>query len=365
MRATARLVGINLGVFAAGLLLIEAVFGDWIFGPHLGYLSIARDVVYRHDVSRVDPRRDVIAYTRDRYGLRGDYGGEPSKIDVLVMGGSTTAEGYVDDTDSWVAVLDRKLAAAGYGLKAVNAGIPGHSSIAHIRSFDVWLPLIPGLRPKYVMFYIGINDTHAEALERYDLLERRRFWGRVGAMFRNNSALYNAYRVIRGTWRARRVNIVHKVLDTSEARMTRRDGGGPERTARLAAAWRDRLDAYEGRVRKLVELVRGRGAEPILVTQLRGDSRWRGDSVIAPSDDLIDWAFIQRLFNDVTLRVCREAQGVCIDLERRFVAEDGDFFDDVHTTTQGSAKVAAIVFDGLRAALPAPSEPRETVTRTR
>jgi hypothetical protein len=101
MRATARLVGINLGVFAAGLLLIEAVFGDWIFGPHLGYLSIARDVVYRHDVSRVDPRRDVIAYTRDRYGLRGDYGGEPSKIDVLVMGGSTTAEGYVDDTDSW------------------------------------------------------------------------------------------------------------------------------------------------------------------------------------------------------------------------------------------------------------------------
>ena len=365
LRAIAKLWGINLAVLLLIIATVEFAFGNWVFGPHLGYLSIARDVVYRRDVSRADPLRGVITYTRDRYGLRGDYGGDPGKIDILVMGGSTTAEGYVDDSDAWVALVDRKLAEAGYGLKAVNAGIPGHSSIAHIRSFDVWLPVIPGLKPKYVMFYIGINDTVAEALERYDLLERRSFWGKAGAAFRNNSALYNLYSLIRGTWRAHRMHVVYRFIDTSEARMVHRYDGNPDRLRRIETRWKDNLAAYEGRARRLVEIVRSWGAEPIFVTQVRGDSRWQGDGVIAFTDELIDWAFIQRMFNEVTMRVCRESRGICIDLERRFVTADGDFFDDAHTTTQGSRKVAEIVFNGLQEALQAPSGRRETVTRPR
>jgi hypothetical protein len=106
------------------------------------------------------------------------------------------------------------------------------------------------------------------------------------------------------------------------------------------------------------------GAQPILVSQVRRSSRWRRDTVIARADALIDWAFIQRMFNEVTLRVCRQVGEICFDRERRLGTAHGDFLIDGHATTQGSRKVADIVFTRLKEALPPPGRDRATTTRT-
>jgi len=130
----ARLVGINLAILLAGVVIIELIFGNWIFGPHLGYLTITRDLKSHYDLNPVDPGAGIGTYTRDKHGLRGDYGGDPANIDMLVMGGSTTNELFVSDEKTWVAQLDKLLAQGGYKFKAINAGVDGHSSIA--QGFD-------------------------------------------------------------------------------------------------------------------------------------------------------------------------------------------------------------------------------------
>jgi hypothetical protein len=138
------------------------------------------------------------------------------------------------------------------------------------------------------------------------------------------------------------------------ARMTTTWNGDPALVKRLAADWKARLDAYEARARKLAELVRARRAIPVFVTQVLGDYRWQGGKLVALSDSSVEGAIVQRLFNQVTLKVCRADGAICIDLERELKVEDGDFYDFAHVVSAGSRKVAEVIYKGLAPHLPKP-----------
>ena len=97
-------------------------------------------------------------YTRDRYGLRGNYGDDPANIEILVIGGSTTDEGFITDGETWVDVLGRRLTGAGVPRVTVNAGVSDHTTVGHLYSFDAWFPEIPGLKPRFFITLIGVND---------------------------------------------------------------------------------------------------------------------------------------------------------------------------------------------------------------
>jgi hypothetical protein len=354
LRRWARIVGINLAILLGGIVVAELIFGNWIFGPHLGYLTIPRGVEIRRDMNDIEPGAGIATFTRDKYGLRGEYGGDPANIDIFVMGGSTTNELYVSDEKTWVAQLDKLLAEGGYRLKAVNGGVDGHSSIAHIRSFEVWLPQIPRLKPKYFMFYIGINEPGADALERFDLLEESRWWARIERTWKNNSAINNLYRVIRGAIRARQVRVAHGRMHFNAADMEARWNRDPALRVQVAKDWKKQLDAYEPRVRRLVQLARQWNATPIFVTQTRGDYRWRKGELIGMSEDSFTQAMIHHLFNEITLKVCREEKGICIDLEQEAEFDDGDFYDHSHVISAGSRKIAEVIYRNLAAQLPKP-----------
>ena len=97
-------------------------------------------------------------YTRDRYGLRGNYGDDPANFEILVIGGSTTDEGFITDGETWVDVLGRRLTGAGVPRVTVNAGVSDHTTVGHLYSFDAWFPEIPGLKPRFFITLIGVND---------------------------------------------------------------------------------------------------------------------------------------------------------------------------------------------------------------
>jgi len=352
LRRWARVIGINFGILIGGIVIAELIFGNWIFGPDLGYFLVPRNVEIRHDLSAIYPGGGIAVYTRDKYGLRGDYGGDPRNIDILVIGGSTTNELYVSDADSWVARLDRMLAQGGYGLKAINAGIDGHSTYGHLQAFDSWFPYIPGLKPKYVLYYIGINEPLVRAWA-YELMIERSPSARLWRSVKNESAVYNLYRVVAGVLRAHHARIAHGHGNYSAALMTHQwdKDEDPARQQRIAETQKELLEAYETRLRQIEKRTREWGATPIFVTQVRGDSRWHGKRLIGADEGAIDQALVQRLFNGITLRVCRERGDICIDLERAFRADDGDFYDHVHVVATGSHKVAAIIYDGLRSHL--------------
>ena len=96
----------------------------------------------------------VARYKRDKYGLRDDCAG-PESIDILTIGGSTTDQRLLDLRDTFQAQMQKEiLRRTGESICVSNAGIDGHSTFGHLYSFDKWFPLIPNLKPSFIILYI-------------------------------------------------------------------------------------------------------------------------------------------------------------------------------------------------------------------
>ena len=131
---------------------------------------------------------------------------------------------------------------------------------------------------------------------------------------------------------------------------------GPFDTERPAtndheAHYADRVAEYGARLRELERRIRTFGATPVFVTQPRGDYRWIDRRVYAASPAAMDQYLILQLFNRRTLKVCREAGAICIDLVAGLHFSDGDFYDVMHTTPQGSRKIGEFLAAELGQAL--------------
>ena len=338
IRRVLRVASWNALLILAVLVIAEAAFGSWFFGPDLGVLlNVPRNVEIRHDVSNFIPGGGIAVYRKDEYGFRGTYD-TPAAIDMLVIGGSTTNELYTDENDTWVEVMRRAFARNGKNLVVVNAAVDGHTTVGLIRSFDLWFPNVPGLRPRYVLAYIGINDMYADNHARYDVMAPEGVWQHLYARVRNNSAIYSLIRNLRGSIRARKVRLVYgsglprelkpvPVKNIAEFR-----AGLAKKLAKDIAAYRARATLLAGRIKAF-------GARPIFVTQMRGDSFLVDGRMLVRNGAALNERLALTIFNQVTMAACREAGGICIDLGKELLFAPADFDDYVHPLPSGSRKI--------------------------
>lgn len=356
-RAAIRVVGINVGLVLLVLLAAELIFGSWLFGPSYDDLNLPRDTVRRFDVSAMYPGGSIAVYRRDKHGLRGAYD-DLSRIDVLTIGGSTTNELYISEGETWPDRLAENFRRVGRPLTVVNAGLEGQSTVGLIRNFDIWFPLIPNLKARYILAYVGINDMALaeqgaeESGTKFDMIKNPSLARRWRHYVRNHSAFYDLYRTVRGAFQARVAKVNHQIVDY--AALTWRDLDSNEGMAAAEAALAPQLTRYRERLLVLVERIRAFGAVPILVTQHKGIYRRVGNRVLFVEPAQSNRGAFQTLalFNQTTLMVCREASALCIDLGGEIEFQPGDFYDRVHTTPQGSKRVADFLFDRLKHHLP-------------
>ena len=336
------------------VLVAELIFGNWIFGPKYSVLNIPRNENRRFDVSKM-MGPTTISYTRDKHGLRGDYSGDPKSIDVLVIGGSTTDEQFIDDSATWVRQLEKQFHDNGNNLTVVNAGVDGQSTRGHVLAFELWFPNVPNLRPKYVIAYIGINDTTlGPERDLYDSMKSDEFMRRARYFIMNHSALYNQFRRIRGMLLAQRAQVIHGSKDMASGKWVPVNETIDIEVLRKSVSLE--LKAYKSRLLRLINSIKAYGATPIFVTQTRGDFRRHSDGLLSWIPDnqenptnITSFNFQKlQLFNQVTLSVCRNIQIPCIDLGEEIKFSDGDFYDSIHTTPSGSYKIATFLYDKLR-----------------
>lgn len=349
MKHCLKVIGVNVLVLVAGLFIAEVIFGNWLLGPDYREMNIPRNTVRVFDVENLYPGGGQVTYTRDEHGLRGDYenvGG----IDILTLGGSTTNQLYVDDAETWQAVLARQFSAAGERVSVVNAAVDGQSTRGHIAVFERWFPLIEGLKARFILVYAGINDVAVEAQEKYDEMRSPDPARRLAETVKNKSAIYGAYNIVNGMLAAYDARVVHGG--------TRLEGLAWEKwqpvDTRFAPPedYMGRLDAYENRVRELTAKIRAFGARAIYVTQPSADIRIQDGWILLPTGDHREHAELafRRLdgFNRATMRVCEDMGAICIDLARELTFEDGDFYDRVHNTDAGAAKVGRYLYEKLK-----------------
>jgi len=319
---------------ALGLLLVLAVaaeltFGTWFSKDPLDRLGLSRNAKFAVEAGPLYAGGTAFIYGRDRWGFRGDVP-DPARISILTVGGSTTSQPYLPDDKTWQAAMERQLRAEGREVTVGNAGLDGASTQGHLRAMTDWFPHVPGLKPRFVLFYVGVHDVEPGGA-----------WAglkQLGGVqwIRQHSGLARLWHEFAGG-AARKVRLGHQPMDYAKAEWTDKP---------LQPDWKPdkaALAAYVDRLKKLAELTHAMGAVPILVTQPRGDYRATGGKVlgVVEGGGLNGLDHYKRLaaYNQATRALCDDQGLLCLDAARELAFEPGDFYDYLHNSPQGAEKL--------------------------
>jgi lysophospholipase L1-like esterase len=343
-----------LGGCVAAVLLLEAFLrlynplGVRIRGDRIVLPRSFRETMTNTANAKLAP---TIVFSKNALGFRGP---EPPRdfdrhLTVLAVGGSTTECLYLTDGTSWPERVGQALAPRFDRFWANNAGLDGHSTFGHLLLLD---QVVRRLRPKVVLFLIGLNDVGRElptgrevATGRAPVLHR---------MARHSAIVANALD-LRRHLEARELSLGYREVDL--ARTPQMEADRPRAQALLERHRERSLPGYRSRVRELVRLSRAHGMEPVLLTQpalYGGDKddvtgvslRW---IEVDPKQKLhggLAWRILEE-YNDV-VREVGAAEGVLVvDLARELPKSSRLYYDFVHFADEGAREVAALTARAL------------------
>jgi len=360
MPAWLHVIGVNLGLLLAGIVAVELIFGQWL-APYHPPSGAIFGRTFKLEQHYYRPHK-VITYVRDRYGLRGS-SAPIGDIELVTVGGSTTDQIFITEGETFQDIIHART-----GLRVTNAGDEGISSTGHIVAVEDWLHRIPGLRPRFYLHYIGVNDAAFAYLTtlpggnkvlqaQIDNQKDRRALHRI---IRGRSALIQGYIRLRDWWDG-----PPKIFEAPDHGT---DAGRNEIKAEVdGTALIDYIERiYKPNVRRLLELHQERNEKVILVSQPARPSAFRRESsdVWVRNPGFAGYAVALSLVNDATGALCQERPGECyfIDLASELAFEDDDFYDNVHTTPAGARRIGEFLSRKLLQIMPANAE---TPTRER
>lgn len=349
VRNILHILSVNLLLCIVGVATIELVFGNWLGGDNINKLNLIRDRKISYYIKNLyDHPSDTIEYSRDIYGLRGQFD-NPSEVTILTLGGSTVDQRFIADGETWQDVLQQKLRSAGRNVVIANAGVDGQSTYGHIKNFDWWFPNIPDLLPKHIIFYIGLNDFYKKEGNRYDALREGKS---LKKLIKNRSILYHLARTINGIYQAEiGYEIGHKAINFDKVAWV----FNPVQRS-YDELMRGRLEEYRERLSVLIDKTRKIGSTPIFVTQPSRKYRFRegrveGLEVRSRYDEVyingVDFYYMMRKIDHETKSVADSHGILYLDLAARDLWADEDFYDFVHMTPSGVKKVGEYLFDEL------------------
>jgi len=347
VRTAGKVIFCALLVLAVAGVILEGLAGSWFARDPLSQLNLVRNATLVFDASSLYAGGGRVLYRRDAFGFRGRYP-DPSHIDILTVGGSATDQRYLTEGQTWQDVLSANLSERGKSMSVVNAGVDGQSSYGHLKDFEAWFPTVPGLRPRHILIYLGVNDVFSPQARVKDDLTGRETWR---AWIQSRSALYRVYRTLRGMSLARfQYPLSHRHVDFQTRHWTVFGRQDPRLTFPHIDVYRERLAAIDQRVRRM-------GAIPIWVSQPSRMYRSRGGQIEGVDDTLrwergringVDFYHLLDSVNRETMAFCRRTGGVCIDLEKDLPLDDADYYDYFHYTPQGARKIGDYLAARLR-----------------
>ena len=306
-------------------------------------LPASQTITYKNSEIPVLDKEITIRY--NSLGLRGpekpvDY---KEYLSVITIGGSTTACWNISEDKTWPSLLYAELGRSFKNVWLNNAGVSGHSSYGHLFMLK---DHILKLRPKVIIFLIGINDIDRTDIDEHEtnsirtvrqfVLKYSETCNLVLAILRNKRAikhgLTNSY-----------IDLTYKKYDSlviSKAKMN----DELKKQEPLVMNYRER-------VRKLIDTCIKSDIYPILLTQpvLFGDVI---DSVskvnlgnIKQSEGVNGTLYDKKItaYNDVLKQLSVEYNIPCIDLASMLPKNSRYYFDFVHYTNDGTQKIAELI----------------------
>ena len=341
---------INTAIFLICLLIIEIIFGYWFsefnLGPYMREHRLKKvPIVLLHNNKTYN-----YIYKRNYHGFRGEEI-NPSKIEAVILGGSTTDERYKPSEFTITENLNRLLKKKGYDFKITNAGIAGQSTCGHIYNFQHWFPKLKDFSPKLYIFYIGINDQwrerncidnlgtdgsvkSPEILEAFlDNLKSRSFFSDKIRLLKlkyyttdKKETHDRNYFIWKGWEQIKEEDFDdYKYINYEKALKI-------HNIEYLKSKHEKKISSYLNNVEILNNYAINNNGLPIFVTQVQFDGL-REEMIFILNYSLIEYCEIRNLN--------------CIDLAKKLNGKLSFFYDMAHTTSSGSKIIAETIVDDL------------------
>ena len=354
---------LNIIILLFLLSLLQIIFGNWLFNnPWFNKSIIISNKLIKYKVDNLyEADYEYINYTRDQYGLRGDYAAIDN-INIMTLGGSTTDQRYISDSLTFQQILKKQFLLNGTDISIVNAGIDGQSTIGHLNNFHNWFPYINNLKVDYFLFFIGINDFHilgskANSLINADLVNIKNRDTKIGKfkqLFYKN-IIYQLLNLLDGIYYARKEGLYHgghkKMLNST-------DYVNKGMLSDYENLMEKDLIAYENRLLELNEKVRDMGSKIIFVSQSRKIYRKESNQILGINYfgkyknldfNGVDYYYMIQLMHQRVEKVSQQVGAIFIDLDSELVFDyNKDLYDDMHTTPSGSEKIGKYLFKKLK-----------------
>jgi len=324
----------NFLIFIFLIIILEVIFGYWFKKENFGiYMRKERKVNWQTNSSFYGDDYDFF-YKRNFWGFRGEEF-DPRDVKVIFEGGSTGNQRFTPENFTIVGLLNDSFENSKSDIKIYNASTDGKSVNGYINDFNFWFPKIPNFNPKYVIFYIGINDRFDNFDGRYFLdnkVSEQKF-DQLKDYIKNNSFFVDRFNSIKNKYFPKNTfaydlsnNLLYENYDFVDYEMALKIHGNINNdNLILVKNFRSKLDKLNLIIKKLK-------IKPIFINQLMYDGL-RDKNLFLVNNELKNFA----LENDYYL----------IALDEILTMKHNDYFDTAHTTPQGSKRIADTIFPML------------------
>lgn len=366
-------IGLLLASSVVAILLLEVSL-RWIFpsvvdSPYHCVWPPGLHAVFRPDPEIVPGISGESAFITNSRGIRGDEMPGEDAYAILAIGGSTTENLFLDQSEAWPYILQQRLNAAARGPRVWvgNVGKSGLTTRDHIIQLQHLLPELP--RIDAIVFLVGVNDLGLKNQQEstYDphFLSRPGAEGellpRAFAVYPLGSDVLPWHRRL-AIWQLAR-NVKRRLLAAGRDYQDQSGGViGRWRSERRNAIriretmpdLTEALGEYARNIERMIEVVREHGGRPVFLTQptiwrpdLPPDARerlWVGK--IGEGAGAHEYYSVEVLaaemerYNETLQATCRERGVECFDLASLLPKDTSVFYDDDHFTEEGSRMVA-------------------------
>ena len=328
-----KLILINFVIFICFILIIEAIFGYWFKDENFGiYMRKERRINWLTEVN-INNQKYKFFYKRNFWGFRGEEF-DPKDIKVIFQGGSTGNQRMHPEELTIVGQLNDLFKNEQIDLKIYNSSTDGKSTHGYINDFLHWFPKIPNLNPEYVIFFTGINDTFKTPERHWDYKVSDQRIDKIKDYIKNNSIFVDKYKIIKNKFFPRNIlayepesnNLYEnfRYTDFKKAKSENKKLNSQEKII---------IEQFKKALSDLDNIIYKNKITPVFVTQVMFNG--------------LDNRVLYRINNELKI-FAKSNNYLIIPLDELVTMEVNDFYDPIHTTPQGSKKLATTLYPFLK-----------------
>ena len=287
-------------------------------------------------ISNFNNQQYKFFYKRNFYGFRGNEF-NPNDVKIVFEGGSTGNERFTPEEYTIVGLLNQKFKSDQIDLKIYNASTDGKSLRGMIYDFNHWFPKINNFKPEYIIFYLGLNDRALsdQVSERmFDLHIQEKRIDRIKDYIKNNSFIYERYKTIANKYFPKQTSGYFvdndelykdfKYVGNKQAKELNKDISNEDRIL---------IKQFEKRLLVLKKILIKNNITPIFITQITFNGI-KDQKLFLINEKLKDFS--------------KNNGFQLIKLDEIINMSLYDFYDEMHTTPNGSKKIADTIYPYLK-----------------